>query len=196
MEKRKNIYATTNWEEATFSLRVKSLITMFCSSYFIGPSFSLLWIYIFIMKREYINFKNGAKLEDYNMDDKVFIGLLLLAFGICAFVFVLYVIRSFKLLFGKAVYCNARITFVEKKRGWRSAPGYADKYTITFQYGADGVIESKTIDEEEYSKNFYPKKYNGEYITVVTPDMKYFILRKRYRVKKKRGKKNGKRRYK
>lgn len=70
-----------------------------------------------------------------------------------------------------------------------------DKYTITFQYGANGVAESKTIDEEEYSKNFHPKKYNGEYITVVTPDMKYFILRKRYRVKKKRGKKNRKREY-
>lgn len=60
----------------------------------------------------YIKFENGAKLEDYNMDEKVFIGLLLLAFGICAFV--LYVIRGFKLLFGKAMYCNARITFVEK----------------------------------------------------------------------------------
>lgn len=33
-----------------------------------------------------------------------------------------------------------------------------------------------------------PQIGNDEYITVITPDMKYFILRKGYRVKKKRGK--------
>lgn len=39
MEKRKNIYATTNWEDATFLLRIKSLITMFGSFYFLGTIF-------------------------------------------------------------------------------------------------------------------------------------------------------------
>ncbi|MCI8409042.1 MAG: hypothetical protein HFJ09_07215 [Lachnospiraceae bacterium] len=195
MEKRKNIYATTNWEDATFSLRVKSLKTMLCSFHFIGPNLFLLLGYIFIIRREFVNFKNGVKLDNYNIEDKIFLGLFLVAFGICTFVLVLYIVRIFKLIFGETKFCNARITFVEKKREWRNS-GYVDKYTITFQYGADGVSESKTIDEEEYSKNFHPKKYNGEYITVITPDMKYFILRKRYRVKKKREKNIGKRRHK
>lgn len=114
MKKRKNIYATTNWEEATFSLRVKSLITMFCSSYFLDSIFCSLWVYIFIIRRVYIKFENGAKLEDYNMADKIFFGIFLVTLGTSVFAFVLYVIRGFKLLFGKAMYCNARITFVEK----------------------------------------------------------------------------------
>lgn len=105
-------------------------------------------------------------------------GILLLNIGIV-------VISIIRLLFGHTKCCTAKIDYVFVSYR-RNSSGTQKRYRITFAHGADGIKETKTVDYDQYVRNFNPVRYEGEYISVITADMEYFVLRKKYKVKRRR----------